>query len=340
MLVSHTSLAFDWQGHRGARGIYPENTIGSMQEALKWPITTLELDVVISKDHKVVVSHEPWFNQEMCQAPEGNLYQLDYEQIQKVDCGSKLHPRFPHQSKVSVGKPLLGKLLEEVNSKKVFFNVEIKSTIEDEKKGYQPDIQTFTDLVMKELLAHLPAARIIIQSFDWRVLKYMKEKYPSIKLSALSEQGHTPENVIKSLGFTPEIYSPDYKTLTTSEVEKFHATKMKVIPWTINSVKDMQAVKAMGVDGIITDYPNLIPEVEQKKCPSGFNNFENRCVKIPTHALATDKNPGWVCKIGYQQKRNKCLKIIIPSNAYLLEDGKNWACQQGYVRYRSVCKKK
>jgi hypothetical protein len=108
----------------------------------------------------------------------------------------------------------------------------------------------------------------------------------------------------------------------------------------VNNVTDMKNLIDMGVDGIITDYPNLIPQVQTKKCPPGHNLFENRCVRVPAHALPSDKNPGWVCKAGYQQKRNRCIKINVPRNAHLLEDGKTWACNEGYVRYRGTCRKK
>lgn len=102
-----TAAAFDWQGHRGARGLYPENTINGMKEAMRFPITTLELDVVISKDNAVVVSHEPWMNEEFCLDSKGqtvkdrevNFYTLTYEEIKTYDCGTKLHPRFPQQKK-------------------------------------------------------------------------------------------------------------------------------------------------------------------------------------------------------------------------------------------------
>src|SRR5688500_18409587 len=102
LLIScHFVLAFDWQGHRGDRGLYTENTIGSMHEALKYAVTTLELDVVISKDHKVVVSHDPWLEPKICVTKKPlSIYQLNYDQIMKIDCGSKPHPDFPEQQKV------------------------------------------------------------------------------------------------------------------------------------------------------------------------------------------------------------------------------------------------
>jgi glycerophosphoryl diester phosphodiesterase len=346
--------AFDWQGHRGARGLYPENTIGSMQTALQYPVMTLELDVVISKDDLVVVSHEPWMNPEICLGParerlsgkKVNLRTLTYDEIKKYDCGSLGNPRFPEQRKVSVGKPLLTDLLQSMEQELrrlgrtgVGYNIEIKSTPEDEARGFQPEYRKFSELVVATILKHIPMERFTIQSFDWRVLRYLKEKHPGLSLVALRESSFVPQKVIEELGFAPKIFSPHWKLLNAETVAFFQQQGIRVIPWTVNEVEDMRSVKALGVDGIITDYPNRILELEQKSCPAGHNLFEGRCVKIPEHARASNKNPGWVCEHGYQQKRNRCQKIIIPRNAVLLEDGKSWGCKEGYVAYRASCKR-
>lgn len=263
----------DWQGHRGARGIYPENTIGAMFEALKYPVTTLEFDVVISKDFEIVVSHEPWMSEEICTDPKGNvvrgkehnLFKLTYAEIASYDCGLKPHPRFPEQKKVKAQKPTLRALITEVeerlkstNRSHIPYNIEIKSTVEDEKAGFQPDYRTFSDTVIKALKEKLPTTKFTIQSFDWRVLQYIHEKYPEVKLVALIETAIDPEKDLKRLGFNPYVYSPDFTLLTKAHVEYLQKKGIKVIPWTVNSVEDMKTVLGMKVDGIITDYPNRI----------------------------------------------------------------------------------
>lgn len=348
------AFAFDWQGHRGARGLYPENTIGAMEEALKYPVTTLELDVVISKDMKVVVSHEPWMNEEMCMNPEGkrvegktyNLFKMTYEEIQKFDCGSLPHPRFPQQKKIVVGKPTLEKLLEatekylkDLNRTNVQYNIEIKSTIEDEKAGFQPNYEVFSDLVLREIKSKLNDNRYTIQSFDWRVLRYIHKKYPGVRLVALYEGPINSKKVLQELEISPAVFSPYYKELKKEIVEEFHALKIKVIPWTVNDVPSMLDMIGMGVDGIITDYPNLIEEVVSKKCGKGTNYFEDQCIKVPVHGMPSEVSPGWKCKPGYVQKRSSCVKINLPKHSHLLPDGKNWECDDGYTRYRSSCKK-
>lgn len=266
--------AFDWQGHRGARGLYPENTIGAMEVALRYPVTTLELDVVISKDLEVVVSHEPWMSPEICQHPQKktlrdrdfNLFKMTYKEIEAFDCGSLGHPRFPEQRKVAERKPTLKKLLEVIEEKlrrekrTVLYSIEIKSTPEDEKEGFQPDVPRFSDLVMKSILQKLPVDRFMIQSFDWRVLRYLHEKYPKIKLVALTEGPFEVAPNLKELGFMPIVFSPEHTHLTKQKVQELHREKVLVIPWTVNETRDMKVLMEMGVDGIITDYPDrLIP---------------------------------------------------------------------------------
>lgn len=354
LLALPVMAGFDWQGHRGSRGLMPENTIESMREALRYPVTTLELDVVISQDKKVVVSHEPWMNPVICKHPEGkdykerefNLFKMDYSEILRFDCGSLKHPRFPDQKKMSVGKPTLTALLLEIETqlkkenRSVLYNIEIKSLPEDEKAGFQPAVPEFSDLVVGEIRSILPEERFVLQSFDPRVLKYLRKTFPKIVLSHLTENKESPDKVKKILGFAPEIFSPDHTLLSYEDIPLFHAQGMRVIPWTVNNIEDMKRLIGMGVDGIITDYPNLIRQLEAKDCPKGTNNFEGDCVKIPKNADPSDKNPGWMCKSGYVQRRFHCDRIKVPSHAILLPDGKSWECKEKYVRYRNRCVKK
>lgn len=354
ILFISEATAIDWQGHRGARGLYPENTIGAMEEALKYPVTTLELDVVVSKDMKVVVSHEPWMNEDICLDPQGkrvkgkkhNLYKMTYEEITKYDCGSLPHRRFPEQKKVSVGKPSLEKLisvteetLKNLNRTQVEYNIEIKSTPDDEKDGFQPDVKTFSDLVIETIKKQLPVSKFTIQSFDWRVLQYIHESYGDVRLVALTEDSIDPEGDLKKLGFNPYVYSPYFKNLKSAHVEAFHKLGIKVIPWTVNDVSDMKEMMEMRVDGIITDYPDRIEATTRKACKDRENFFEGNCVKMPAHSVPSESTPGWDCKKGYVQKRKSCIKIAVPKHGHLTPDGKNWECDEGYERYRSTCKK-
>ena len=129
----------------------------------------------------------------------------------------------------------------------------------------------FSDKVYQLLDQYLPMERVVIQSFDFRVLKYWHEKYPEMRLAALVENKKSPEENLKDLGFVPSIYSPDFALLTKAKVKWLHTQKvdltatqkkekskvrLRVIPWTVNETKDMLVLKGMGVDGIITDYPD------------------------------------------------------------------------------------
>jgi glycerophosphoryl diester phosphodiesterase len=279
VLSSFSVSALDWQGHRGARGLVPENTTEAMLEALKYPITTLELDVVIAKDNVVMVSHEPWMSSEICLDLKGNpvkektinLYKLSSDEIVKYDCGSKKHPRFPHQKKMKLFKPRLEKLLSDTekvilqNKLQVNYNIEIKSTVEDERDGFQPSVAKFVDLVIATIIRKVDPSRVTIQSFDWRVLKYLNQAYPTWKTVALIEEAFQPEKVLKDLGFSPTVFSPYFKELSVEKIKFFQQKGILVIPWTVNEISDMEKMLKMGVDGIITDYPDRITKV--KKSP-------------------------------------------------------------------------
>jgi glycerophosphoryl diester phosphodiesterase len=274
---------FDVQGHRGARGLKPENTIPAFLTALDYGVTTLELDVVITKDKKVVVSHEPWMFSGICLTPNGNtisekdekrynIYELTYEEVKKFDCGSIGNARFPEQEKIKISKPLLSDVIvaAETHIKsytryEVDYNIEIKS--EKELYGkFQPYPEEFSDLVFNLIDQYLPLDRVVIQSSDFKVLQYFHEKYPQVRLAALVENEKSAEANLKELGFIPSIYSPYFRLLDNNTVKELKTKvvssdekkprNMRVIPWTVNEEKDMLALKGMGVDGFITDYPN------------------------------------------------------------------------------------
>ncbi|MCK6617085.1 MAG: glycerophosphodiester phosphodiesterase [Cyclobacteriaceae bacterium] len=269
---------FDLQGHRGARGLKPENTIPSFIVALEAGVTTIELDVVITKDKQVVVSHEPWMAADICLKPDGtqitesearsiNIYQLTYKEVKQYDCGSKGNVRFPDQEKLKISKPLLKDVIASVEDHiksytlyEVDYNIEIKSAKTGDGK-YHPLPDEFSDLVYNLLSQYLPMERIIIQSFDFRVLQYWHNKYPSVRLAALVENTKSIDENLKELGFMPSVYSPYYKLLTEEKIKELKALKLRVIPWTVNEPEDMKRLRAWGVDGLITDYPNRAAEL-------------------------------------------------------------------------------
>lgn len=265
---------FDLQGHRGARGLQPENTIPAFLTALNNGVTTVELDVVITEDGEVLVSHEPYMSAEICLNPEGetfseeealryNIYKMSFAETQQFDCGTKTHPRFPEQQKIAATKPRLRDAIIAIEDHiksytfyEVDYNIEIKSTRQTDGK-YHPSPEEFSERVYALINQYLPWERVVIQSFDFRVLKYWHKKYPQVRLAALVENTNSVEANLKSLGFIPSIYSPDYRLLKSkTTVAAIRQKNMRVIPWTVNTPEDMQRLKSWGVDGIITDYPN------------------------------------------------------------------------------------
>jgi glycerophosphoryl diester phosphodiesterase len=268
--------AFDKQGHRGCRGLMPENTIPAMLKALDLGVTTLEMDASITKDKRVILSHDPYFNHDITTRPDGNfiapkdersylLYQMLYDSIKTYDVGLKPHPAFPQQQKMTVAKPLLSDVFDSVKkymstTKRPypFFNIETKCMPATDNINH-PAPPEFVELLMQVIIEKKMEAQVIIQSFDFRSLQYLHDHYPAIKTAMLIERfdKRTLEEQIKALGFTPTIYSPENTLVNTALVEKCHQQKIKVIPWTVNDTKKIADLKAMGVDGIISDYPNL-----------------------------------------------------------------------------------
>lgn len=281
-LTTAQAQTFDLQGHRGCRGLMPENSWPAFEKALELGVTTLEMDVVISKDRQVVVSHEPYFLNSYALDPDGNpiekgkndnLYTLTYAEIKKYDIGSKGNADFPEQQKVKTHKPLLSEVLKKAeaycrthNRPPVAYNIEIKSE-ESEYDKSQPKPAAFSELVYEVIKDNVPLERVTLQSFDFEVLKYWQKqmqsgKYQKVKLAALVSNMKSIEKNLGNLGFTPAIYSPYYKLLSKEKVSQMHQKGMQVIPWTVNDPVAMREVKTMGVDGLITDYPDRYLKLE------------------------------------------------------------------------------
>lgn len=267
----------DIQGHRGCRGLYPENTIEGFKKALDLGVRTLEMDVVISKDNQVVISHEPFFNHEISTSPDGdtiqeidekkhNIYQLTYEEIADYDVGLAPHPRFPNQSKIKATKPLLSAMFESIESYKkdlgreVYYNIEIKR-VEENDGIYHPPSQEFVDLVLKTIKASGCDNRVSVQCFNHETLAHVHSSYPDQQTVMLIADTITPQKHLDKLGFTPTIYSPYYE-LVDKELIAFCSQKnMKVIPWTVNTPEETTRLIKLEVDGIISDYPDMTIEV-------------------------------------------------------------------------------
>jgi glycerophosphoryl diester phosphodiesterase len=277
-LQTLSQTAFDLQGHRGCRGLMPENTIPAMIRALELGVTTLEMDVVVSRDSQVVVSHDPFMNADFCLRPDDRsierqeerdyrLYGMDYAEIARWDVGSKPYPKFPEQARMPVRKPRLEELIDSVEqyARKAGlppprYNIETKSRPAGDGVLH-PDPETFVRLLMQVIMRKSIRDRVIIQSFDPRTLRIMHKTHPLMQASLLIEANDTKglEARLAELGFWPSVYSPAWQLVTPELVKACHDKGIRILPWTVNEGSEMERLREMGVDGLITDHPDRFP---------------------------------------------------------------------------------
>lgn len=262
------------QGHRGGRGVMPENSIAAMLHAVDLGVRTLELDCVISEDKQVVVSHDLYMSADFMLKPDGReitkaeeksllLYKMPYALIKSYDGGTKVNTSFPKQQKLKTVKPLLGVLIDSVEAyvkvkhlKPVAYNIEIKSSAEGDSTAH-PAPETFVRLVMDVLKDKGITKKVTIQSFDTRPLVVLHQYYPKQKLSYLIANKDSFKVNLSKLGFTPDIISPYYLMVDAGFVKDAHTLGMKVLPWTVNDELSLKKMADLKVDGIISDYPDM-----------------------------------------------------------------------------------
>ncbi|WP_249219527.1 glycerophosphodiester phosphodiesterase family protein [Chitinophaga sp. HK235] len=268
----------DVQAHRGGMGLMPENTIPAMLNAVKLGARTLELDCIITADNKVVVSHDAYMSAEFMRKPDGSditkeeqkklaLFSMTYDSIRKYDAGTKPHPRFPQQQKMLVHRPLLADLIDSVEAyvklhhlKPVYYNMETKSS-PDGDGIYNPVPTVFVARVMDIVNQKKIAGRVTIQSFDIRTLQVLHKTYPKQKTALLIGNQKSFADNITELGFVPDIYSPNFNLVTADLIKEAHARKVQVLPWTVDEEADLQRMLSLGVDGIITNYPDRLIKI-------------------------------------------------------------------------------
>ncbi len=287
--------SFHIQGHRGARGLLPENTIASCCKAVALGVDGLEIDVVVSKDNQLIVSHEPWMSPLFCSLQEEEeeeeeeeepvdripnafvnrtpriqkgilLRHLTVSEIQQYDCGILGNPYFPTQEPIKSYKPTFYELVSAVhtfceteNLKKPFWNIEVKSHPNWYGRLVLPP-PAFVRLLANEIkkIGLDSPSTSYISSFDPHFLKEMKRQTPSVKLAFLTENRYSFLQNIRQLGFLPAIYSPYHQFLRKKTVENAHKLGVKIVTWTVNDVKTAAILRGWKVDGLITDFPNLI----------------------------------------------------------------------------------
>lgn len=295
--------AFDLQGHRGARGLMPENTLPAFAKALAIGVTTLELDVGITKDGKVLVSHDSALSPAVTRSSDGKwiterplisdstLLDLMKYDVGRADPTSRVAKRFPNQIAVDGTKmPSLEEvfaLVKDAGNEEVRFNIETKINPLKPNDTVSPEV--FVDAILALIDAHGLESRTSIQSFDWRTLQIVQMRNPQIETTYLTAQQKWLNNVASvdndpspwTAGFNIEktdgnipllireaggdVWSPFFGDLTASSIQAAHGLGLKVIPWTVNDPKVMEELIDLEVDGIISDYPDQLREVMKSK---------------------------------------------------------------------------
>jgi len=303
-MMQDAAHAFDLQGHRGARGLAPENTIAGFARALEIGVTTLELDLAMTKDGVVVVSHDPHLNPDITQGPGGRfltgkgpaIHSLRFEELQRYDVGrtrpnSAYAKRFPEQRPVEDARiPALQDvfdLVKRAEAGHVRFNIETKIT--PTSGTDTPDPETFATAVIKLVQNAGLGPRVTIQSFDWRALAVARRIAPEIERACLTIEGGEEDNIQRGRpgpspwtagldvdevgGSVPRlvqaagcaIWSPYFRNVTAETVKEAKSLGLRTIPWTVNEPADMQRLIDVGVDGLISDYPDRLRQAMQGK---------------------------------------------------------------------------
>ena len=265
----------DVHGHRGCRGLMPENTLPGFLQALDLGCDWLELDVVIAGDGSVIVSHEPWMSAEICLDRNGRPFQAEHERLLNIhrmtladmalfDCGTKPHPGFPDQEHFAATKPTLDSVVKacedhatENGLPEPRYSVEIKS--DPALYGeFQPLPAPFVRSVMARITELGIEDRCILQSFDPSVLQEVARTSPGTRIALLVDNHDGLEKNLQRLGFEPAIYSPMFELVDKELVRALQARNIELVVWTVNRKKDIRRMVDLGVDGIISDYPDRV----------------------------------------------------------------------------------
>jgi glycerophosphoryl diester phosphodiesterase len=273
-------LGIEIQGHRGARGLLPENSIPGFVISIREGADVLEMDLCIAKDGNIIVSHEPWMSHLICTTPDGdeipasqerryNLHQMTTAEIQAFDCGMKAHPGFPDQRHLPIQKPTLAevvKVTEDVpmliEGRQIRYNLEIKHRKELEPE-FCPEVSVFVQTVIAEVRRLGIEDRTCIQSFSADALNAVHQQAPNMTTAWLTNSEESVSTELARINFKPSIYSPQWERIDANDVHGLQQKDIRVIPWTVNEPEDLFAVMQMGVDGIITDYPDRLYDLRK-----------------------------------------------------------------------------
>lgn len=263
IMTTQTFAKISVHGHRGARAAMPENTLPAFEYAIAQGVDALELDLAVTKDNVLVVSHDPELSEKICVAPAGVksrvIRELTLAEVKQFDCGSLPNKEFPKQKQVPGTRvPTLEEVLALAKKGKFEFNIETK--IFPSKPELTPSPAEFVRLMVVAVKKHKLESRVILQSFDWRTLEEMKKQEPKIRTSALYPSGNSEavlkmDYVAEARKIKADMVSPHFRTTTPEKVAQAHAAGMQVVPWTANDAATWQKLVDAKVDAIISDDP-------------------------------------------------------------------------------------
>jgi glycerophosphoryl diester phosphodiesterase len=256
-------MPFEIQAHRGARAFFPENTIPAFLKAVEIGCGVIELDLVVSRDRRIVVSHDPWLPSSDIAEPRRYLYQMSYEQIATVDCGTP-SPDFPGQVKIIAARPTLEEVFQEVERRLagigrpggMIYNLEVKSWAGLEGLAF-PHPADYASLVVRQIHDSGIASRVRLQSFDDRIVSAAHRLDGELCCGLLVDKAAVIDTFRERMGFVPDYVNPHYSLVDRSLVEKLHRSGAMVVTWTVNDHDEMIRMRRLGVDGLITDHPEL-----------------------------------------------------------------------------------
>lgn len=296
--ITSSAAAIDLQGHRGARGLAPENTLAAFKTALAIGVTTLETDLALTRDGVLVLSHEPRLYAALTRGPDGRwltedgatIFSLNASELAQYDIG-RLNPAHKYSApwtdqKASDGEriPTLQQLFDlardarSAGGRPVRFNIETKIT--PTSGSAAPDPEPYARAVVDAVRAAKMGERVTVQSFDWRTLREVKKLAPEMSTACLTiespnlntitpdtsgaspwhaglkraDHGGSLPRMVQAAGCN--IWSPFWRNVTPENIAETQALKLKIIPWTVNDPAEIERLAALGVDGIITDYPD------------------------------------------------------------------------------------
>jgi glycerophosphoryl diester phosphodiesterase len=246
-------------GHRGARAVRPENTLPAFEYAIGQGVDALEMDMAVTRDNVIVISHDPILEPPVCTGPRERaiIHELSLAEARQWDCGAVRNPRFPEQQTVPGTRvPTLDDVFRLAPRGKFDYNIETKSF--PEHPEYTPSPEAFVKLVMDKVREYRLEKRVILQSFDFRTLVAMRKLAPAIRLSALTESDKRDFPAIVKDAANAEIISPEYHLVTPEKVAAAHAAGIQVVAWTANAPADWDKLIAAKVDAIISDDPGAL----------------------------------------------------------------------------------